>query len=262
MTNPVHREAGDVKAAIQHQFGRVAANYSTSPIHAVGPDLGRLVELAGLRGTERVLDAGCGTGHTAMALAPQAAQVVAVDLTEPMLAQGRRLAQERGIANVQFRLGDVEQLPFDDRTFDLVASRYSAHHWPHLPRALQEIARVLRPGGRLLLGDTVGFDEPALDTFLNAVELLRDTSHVRDYTPIEWQGALSNAGFAAEIVHRWHVQLAFVSWVERMATPTPFVAAIQDLLTSAAQETVQALRIQESGDFSLSCALFQGTLPT
>jgi ubiquinone/menaquinone biosynthesis C-methylase UbiE len=141
----------DLKESVQRQFGAVAASYSTSAVHTGGPDLTALIAAAALRGTERVLDAGCGTGHTALALAPNAATVVGVDLTPAMLAEGTRMAGERGLTNVQFVRGDVERLEFPAASFDLVTSRYSAHHYPRPLAALREFARVLRPGGRLLL---------------------------------------------------------------------------------------------------------------
>lgn len=121
----------DIKASVQRQFNQVAANYSTSSVHAKGRDLEEMVSAVPLTGREQILDAGCGTGHTALAFAPHVAQVVALDFTEGMLAQGRQLAAERGLSNVEFRLGDVEKLPFAAAQFDLVVSRYSAHHWPH-----------------------------------------------------------------------------------------------------------------------------------
>src|SRR5689334_6909599 len=96
-----------VKDSVQNQFNLAAANYSTSPIHAAGPDLVEMVKASRLDGKETVLDAGCGTGHTALTFAPHVAQVVAYDLAESMLAQGRKLAGERGITNIDFRRGDV-----------------------------------------------------------------------------------------------------------------------------------------------------------
>src|SRR5512146_775976 len=132
----------DIKQSVQRQFGAVAANYTTSAVHRGGPDLDAMLAAAAPHGDERVLDAGCGTGHTALAFAPLVAEVVGVDLTEAMLEQGRGLAAQRGLANVAFQYGDVERLPFPDATFDLVTSRYSAHHYPHPLVALREFARV------------------------------------------------------------------------------------------------------------------------
>src|SRR5215211_1006015 len=116
----------DVKNSVQKQFAPVAANYATSTVHIAGPDLTAMLAAADARPDQRALDAGCGTGHTALAFAPQLTEVVALDLTEAMLAQGRKLARDRGITNVTFQRGDVERMPFPDASFDLVTSRYSA----------------------------------------------------------------------------------------------------------------------------------------
>ena len=134
-----------LKDSVKNQFNQAAANYSTSPIHASGPDLAVMVQVANLSGYEHLLDAGSGTGHTAITFAPHVRQVVALDLAESMLAQGRRLADERGLANIEFKRGDVEALPFADNSFDVITTRYSAHHWPNPLAALHEFRRVDQP---------------------------------------------------------------------------------------------------------------------
>ena len=120
-----------IKDTVVKQFDPVAENYRTSHVHAGGEDLAQLLRHAALTGDESVLDAGSGAGHTALAFAPHARHVISVDLAESMLAQGRLQAQERGLTNVEFRQADVEELPFADGSFDVIVSRYSAHHWPH-----------------------------------------------------------------------------------------------------------------------------------
>src|SRR5438876_10029960 len=82
----------DVKQSVQRQFGQVAANYATSAVHVAGPDLDAMLVAAAPRFDARLLDAGCGAGHTVLAFAPLVAEVVAVDLTEALLTQARRLA--------------------------------------------------------------------------------------------------------------------------------------------------------------------------
>src|SRR5207244_1145021 len=124
------------REAVRQQFGAVAANYVTSAVHARGRDLQALVEAAAPTGRERALDLGTAAGHAALALAPHVASVVGVDLIPVMLDHARALAAERGIHNATFRQADVEQLPFVDESFDLVISRFSAHHWPNPQRAL------------------------------------------------------------------------------------------------------------------------------
>ena len=229
---------------IQSQFGAVARNYVNSPVHAFGPDLAELVEAIGARGDEVVLDLGTGVGHTAFAVAPRVREVVGIDLTSEMIALAREGAAERKIANVRFVRGDVSELPFPDASFDVATSRYSAHHYHQPERVLRELARVLRPGGRFVLVDTISPEEPALDTFINAVELLRDRSHVRDYRVSEWQAMLGRAGFRAEVLKRWDLRQNFDDWIKRMQTPPVAVAMLRSLLLEAPLDVRQIFGVE------------------
>lgn len=248
------------KAAVERQFGSVAQNYSTSEVHARGEDLSQMVRFAGLSGSERLLDAGCGAGHTALAFAPHVAQVIACDLSTAMLEQVERLAHERGCANIITRRGDVENLPFEKAALDMVVSRYSAHHWAHPLAALREFARVLPAGGRCILSDIVAPEAPLLDTFLQSIELLRDPSHVRDYSEAQWLAMFQQAGFEVEIVYRWDLRLDFESWIARMKTPPAHVTAIRSLLNDAPSEVREWLRVEVDYAFTLRGALFRGTV--
>jgi SAM-dependent methyltransferase len=237
------------------QFSQVAENYSTSTVHATGEDLAQLVAAAALTGREVVLDAGSGAGHTALAVAPHSAHVVSVDLAPAMLSQGRQLADARGLRNVIFAVGDVEALDFADASFDLIVSRYSAHHWPHPTRAIAEFRRLLRRGGRFLLSDIVTLDDPAFDTHLQAIELLRDPSHVRDHSVAQWQAMLTAHSFATEVVYTWSLRLQFDDWVKRMATPPASVAMLRTLLDHAPAEVRAALKVEEDHSFIIPGAL-------
>lgn len=258
-TEEVWFPAEDVKRAVRQQFAGVATTYATSSVHAGGPDLEALVDAVPLE-SERILDVGCGTGHTTLAVASRARSVIGVDLTEQMLAQARRLAKERGIENVTFARGDAEQLDYPDNAFDVIVSRYSAHHFPRPQRALDEIARVLVPGGTFLLVDTVAPDPPTHDTLLNAVEVLRDPSHVRDHTVDGWLTMFAAAGFRAEVLNRWPLRLAFDAWLTRMRTPEVAVSAIAYLLDGAPEETRLAFAVESDRSFTLPVALIRGRL--
>ena len=248
----------DVKAAVQQQFGNVAANYATSTVHASGEDLNRMVQISNLSGKERVLDAGCGAGHTALAFAPHIAEVVAYDLTASMLEQVEQLAAQRNVTNLTTRRGDVEELPFEDASFDLVVSRLSAHHWPHPARALAEFKRVLKPNGQFILSDIVAAEDPTLDTFLQTVELLRDPSHVRDHSISQWNMMLRDTGFTSDVLFTWQLPLDFDSWVIRMATPAPSISMIKTLFDGAPSEVRAAMDVQPNYRFQIPGALFRG----
>lgn len=252
-----------LETAIQRLFGAAAARYAASGYHGAGPDLAAMVEAASPRGDERVLDVGCGAGHTALAFAPHVREVVGLDLTEPMLAQARELAARRGIANLRCERGNAHALPYPEGCFDLVTCRQCAHHFGRPETALREAARVLRPGGRLVLVDSVAPEDPAQDTFLNTIELLRDPSHVRDHAVSRWLVLLESAGLAAECRRTWRLEIDFDDWVARMATPSPVVAVLRGLLGAAtdAVRTGLGVRSEEPVGFEIPIALFVATRP-
>lgn len=249
----------DVKKAVQERFGAVADRYARSRGHLAGPDLDALVTAARLVGRETVLDVGCGTGHTTRAVARPAARVVGLDLTEAMLSEARRLAAEDGLANVEFRRGDAEALPFDDESFDAVTCRLCAHHFGDPRQAVREAARVLRPGGRFVLVDSIAPEEPALDTFLNCIELLRDGSHVRDHRLSEWRAWLVSAGLRIEEESHHPMLLDFGSWFERMQTPEPLARAVRALFDDASDAVRATFAYRaEAGTWTIPIALVAG----
>ncbi|WBF44601.1 class I SAM-dependent methyltransferase [Serratia rubidaea] len=244
MSNNNHHDVVD------RQFGAQANAYLTSAVHAQGNDLQRLGQLLAAYPQARVLDLGCGAGHASFTAAAQVAQVVAYDLSAQMLAVVAQAAQARGLDNIQTQQGMAETLPFADGEFDLVISRYSAHHWHDVGLALREVKRVLKPGGRAIMMDVVSPGHPLLDIYLQTVEALRDTSHVRNYAPGEWTGMLTAAGLLVEEVTADRLPLEFGSWVARMRTPETLVAAIREFQRSMSEEVVRHFAIQPDGTFT------------
>ena len=260
------RETSDQRSHVQQRFGDVAANYRLSRVHAAGPDLDGMLSKAALGAGARVLDAGCGAGHTALAFAPHAERVIACDFTPAMLRQVTTLAAERGARNINPQLADVDNLPFGSDSFDLVASRYSAHHWLHPQQALAEFRRVLRSRGSLLISDIMASEDYAQDTFLQAIELLRDPSHVRDYRISEWRALMSRAGFRPELVMRFDLRLHFATWTHRMKTPRANADMILALFDGAADDIRAAFQLParisgEDFSFVIPGAVIRGTLP-
>jgi ubiquinone/menaquinone biosynthesis C-methylase UbiE len=243
------------------QFDPKAQAYLTSSVHAAGPDLDRTRELAlHLPVRRSMLDVGCGAGHLGFALAPLFNQVVATDLSPSMLATVRRTAVQKGLPQIEVKQASAESLPFPDGSFDLVCSRYSAHHWHDVTAALREMRRVARPGGALLMIDLMGDESPLVDTHLQSIELLRDPSHVRDYSPAQWRDLLKEAGIKLEHEAFWATRMDFDSWVERMRTPDASVAAIRGLLAGAAHEVRESLAVESDGSFVPRTGLFWGNV--
>ncbi len=225
--------AEETKRMVQQNFGAAAADYVTSKVHAGGEDLEWLAENAALSGGEHVLDVATGGGHTAFALAPRAAEVVALDLTRPMLEAAQKEAMARGLTNISYVEGDAQALPFADASFDVVSCRHAAHHFPNVQQAIGEWARVLKSGGRLLLVDSTSPEEKAAGAMLHRIESLRDPSHVRNQRISEWRAYLSAAGFSVRIAREWGLFLDVPSWTQRMRTPAASVATIEQLIHDA-----------------------------
>ena len=172
--------------AVQARFGATAARLGElgdRRIEGLRERLRRFVEPAG---TERALDAGTGTGPVALALAPLVREVVGVDLVPEMLAEARRRAE--GVANVAFVLGDCLALPLDAGSFDLAVTSRTIHHLPRPELAIAELARVTRPGGRIVVVDQIASADPLEALAHNRIERLRDPSHVRVLSDADFRG--------------------------------------------------------------------------
>lgn len=243
-----------IQDLVARQFGPQANAYVTSAVHAQGEDLEALA--AALEGcaSARLLDLGCGGGHVSFTAAPRVREVVACDLSPDMLAAVTAEATRRGLGNISTVEGVAEALPFADAGFDRVVSRYSAHHWRDLDAGLREARRVLAPQGRAVFMDVVAAENPLLDSFLQTLEMLRDPSHVRDYSVPEWIAAAARAGLRLEAVVRRRLRLEFGPWVTRIRTPEAHIPAIRSLQDSAAEEVRRHFGIEADGTFTLDTA--------
>ncbi|HIF6276907.1 TPA: class I SAM-dependent methyltransferase, partial [Raoultella ornithinolytica] len=153
--------------------------------------------------------------------------------------------------------GYAETLPFADASFDVVISRYSAHHWHDVGQALREVKRVLKPGGVMIIMDVMSPGHPVRDIWLQTVEALRDTSHVRNYSSGEWLALANEAGLAVNQLLTDRLPLEFASWVARMRTPAPLVEAIRLYQESASAEVKAYFALQQDGSFTSDTIMFE-----
>ena len=236
--------------AVDKQFGSQAQDYLTSAVHAQGADLQRLAALLSPHKEAHVIDLGCGAGHASFVAAGVVKSVIAYDLSAQMLAVVAQAAKDKHLDNIRVQQGVAESLPFADNSADVIISRYSAHHWHDVGQALREVARVLKPGGKFIMMDVVSPGHPLLDIYLQTIEVLRDTSHVRNYSPGEWLHMSSEAGLITREVTTDRLSLEFTSWIARMRTPEHFSVAIRELQKVMSDDVVQHFEIQPDGSFT------------
>lgn len=216
------RERGDTAA----HFSRQAGAYAESSTHAAGEDLEIVHSLARPRPGDRCLDVATGAGHTALRIAPDALLVLGLDLAPGMVEKGRALAAERQVRNALFLTGDAQALPFAAESFELVTCRIAPHHFADVDGAVREVARVLVPGGRFVLEDSVAPEDPDPAAFLHDLEVRRDPTHVRTLSQAEWRRTLAGAGLRIVEEHRYSKTRPFREWCRRSGMSEPETSAL------------------------------------
>ena len=179
---------------------------------------------------------------------------MACDVTPGMLEAVARTAAERGLSNITVQQAPAENLPFPDGFFDVVLCRFTAHHWQDMEAGLREARRVLKPAGLAVFIDTVAPADRALDSHLQAIELLRDASHVRNYTVAELVTALSRAGFGIDRLTMRQLRMEFPVWIARTRASGLHAEAIRSLQTGAPAIVRDHFDIGPDGSFDLESA--------
>jgi ubiquinone/menaquinone biosynthesis C-methylase UbiE len=154
----------------------------------------------------RVIDVACGPGTFTRPFAPRVRRAVGVDLTPAMIEKAREEAARAGLANIEFVTGNVHALPFADGVAGVVACGYAFHHMTEPARALTEMARVLRPGGRVAIADLIVPEGPG-GAIQNAMERARDPSHTNAQSVGQFHTLIQGAGLSLlseETRHHWY----------------------------------------------------------
>ncbi len=229
----------DHNVITSREFTRQAATFAASP--AVTDDAVTLpiVEAAGTPGAGDVLDLACGPGIVTAALAPGARTVTAFDLTAEMLRRAEARLTAAGLANVSYRQGDAEHLPFADGAFDCVVTRLSLHHFTDPAAVLTEVRRVLKPGGRLVVADMVSADDADDSALHNAIEVLRDPSHVRMLPAREILALVTGAGLSVVAQSAWDQPRTFTEWAKIVDDPAR-VAPLRTVIAALARAGLTA----------------------
>lgn len=197
------------------EFTQQAEAFNASAVARAPETLDELVRLAAPRPDERWLEAACGPGVVSRKLAPRVREVHGVDLTPAMVEVARREAEAAGLSNATFAVGDATALGLPSASVDGVVARFTIHHVPVPIRLFEELARVVRPGGRIILADHLGDADPDAAAWSQEIERLRDPSHWACLPRVRLRELADGAGLELEHEELFPMVLDFEDWLQR-----------------------------------------------
>jgi ubiquinone/menaquinone biosynthesis C-methylase UbiE len=197
---------------IREEFSRQADAMAQAPAFSADGMANRFKEAIASKAGGLLLDLACGPGILLEQLASTMSLAAGVDVTPKMLELTRARCLAAGLTTVRVIESIAEQLPFATASFDCVATRLSVHHFPEPQRVLREVARILRSDGVLVLADLVSSNDAAESGLHNALEQLRDPSHVRMRSERELLELVHDAGFRIVSTERWLQRRRFDEW--------------------------------------------------
>jgi SAM-dependent methyltransferase len=206
---------GMYEESIREEFTHQTETFARNPVATMTETLGALLELVPEDNDARWLEVACGPGSISRALAPRIASILGVDLTPTMIEKAIREAASAGITNAEFSVGDATALELDDAGFDGAITRFSLHHIPAPWRVVEEMARVVAPGGRVIVSDFIA--DPDRDTYaaVEEIERLRDPSHWSCLTAEQLRTIGDGAGLELEQEQLIHFNIDFEDWLHR-----------------------------------------------
>jgi SAM-dependent methyltransferase len=232
--------------AIRDEFAHQADSFARSPTMSLAETLGVVVELVPDDPEARWAEVACGPGLIARAMAPRVGSVVGIDLTEAMIEKARADAAEAGIENVSFEVGDATALDLPDDSLDGAITRFSLHHIPAPIRVLEEMRRVVRPGGYVVVSDFVTDDDGASAAWQEQIERLRDPSHWALLTPSRIATIGEQIGLERDHERIVPFEIDFEEWLNR-GSGGPANAALIDRLRAEAPPDAESFIVTGEG---------------
>jgi SAM-dependent methyltransferase len=216
--------------SIREEFTHQSGSFGRSEAMTSAQTLGALIELVPEDAQARWIDVACGPGLVSCATAGRVGSVSGVDLTPAMIEEAERRAREAAVENVDFALGDGTALDFADASFDGAITRLSLHHIPAPARVVSEMARVVRPGGWVLVSDLAADEDGEAAAWREEIERLRDPSHWACLTPERLRRAGASAGLVAEEEKIVEVDIDFGDWLARGSAGRAAAGLVEQLL--------------------------------
>jgi SAM-dependent methyltransferase len=238
--------AGMYEESIRAEFTPQTEVFSRAGALRQAAVLGAVLDAIPLDPRARWLEVACGAAMVGRSLAPRVGSVHGVDLTPAMAERAREEAAAADLENAEFSLGDATALEFEDAGFDGAVTRFSFHHIPAPQRALEEMARVVRSGGYLVVADHARDEDPDVAAWVEEIERLRDPSHWACLTPQRMRAIGDAAGLTLDQEQLIPFELDFEDWRDR-SSGGPAAASLIDRLLDEAPPGAEAFRVLGEG---------------
>jgi len=220
---------------VEQEFTRQADTFDKYAASAGGNVTERFQAAIGAAGDGVILDVACGPGIVTAAMAGRAKSVIAFDATPAMLDRARKRCAGAGLDNVRFEQGDAAAMPFDAAAFDGIVTRLAVHHFLEPGRVLAEMYRVLRPGGILVIADVISSENADEAALHNAIEVIRDPSHIRMLPASELTKTIAEAGYEIIQEDTWDKWREFEEWM-RIANDPQRVDSLRTVTRALAED--------------------------
>src|SRR5882757_400338 len=230
--------------AIRDEFAHQADSFARSPTMSLAETLGVLIDLVPEDPEARWLETACGPGLIARALAPRVGSVVGIDLTPTMIEKARAAAAQAGNRNVSFEVGDATALDLPDDSLDGAITRFSLHHIPAPVRVLEEMRRVVKPGGYVVVSDFVTDDDGVSAAWQEQIERLRDPSHWALLTPSRIAALGERVGLEPDLEQVVPFEIDYEEWLNR-GSGGPTNAELIERLRAEAPPQAESFMVSE-----------------
>ncbi len=212
----------------------------SSPWFADVERIRALADFAEIKPQTQILDVGAGPGFV-VGLAFVVRYAVGVDLTLEMTSRPNRSKHETKLDNAFSARGDVEYLPFADESFDVVIARAALHHFPRPTIALQEMRRVCKNEGQIVIEDTLSSENAEENDVHNQIERLRDPTHVRMYSSHEIR-AIARACNLVEVKRlEMRSERDFEDWMHLANPPLPKRQIVREMMLRSIPNDIPSL---------------------
>lgn len=173
-----------------------------------------------------VLEAAAGTAACARSIAPFVHSIVCLDATKAMLDIGKKEAKKNNLLNIKFLQGLVEDIPFSNGVFDIVVSRLAFHHFEDIEKSFEEMKRVLKKSGKLVIIDMEAASEE-IRQIQDSIEMMRDTSHVKNISRKEFIDLYEKNNFTIRKNETTEISVSLDAWMELTNTSSEIADKIR-----------------------------------